>query len=81
MFPISEVHETIYNILRICILYNINFDENIKSHNFNNDFVCGECNIHFDLIRSQLLSHIHWHNVKKEDILSCNEIIIKRLLE
>jgi hypothetical protein len=83
MLATNIVNGTIANVIGICRLYGISewFIKNIKSHNFEHNFICSRCNTHFDLIRSQIVSLIDWDNRKKEDILSCNEMVIKKLLE
>lgn len=74
-------HMTIANLIGLCRLYNIPLlaISNIKSHKFNS-LQCDNCNIHMNDIRKYLNNYMDF-NSQREEILSCNEIVIKNLLE
>lgn len=80
----NKINGTINNIVGICRNYNISefYIKNIKSHNFDNNFICINCNTNLDEIRSQIKNIIEFNKIMFEkEILSCNEMVIKKLLE
>ena len=72
---------TIDVLIRYCEMYGFSESsiQNIKSHSFNQMFICDNCNVNTDFIRAYITSVIK-NNVYNE-ILSCDEVAIKKILE
>lgn len=69
----------ISNIIGICRLYGIK-ESYIDSHNFGSDLKCVNCNNDLNYFRDEISDCMRL-NITDKQFLTCNEIIIKRLLE
>lgn len=75
----SKIDGRINNIIGICRNYGISEHciKNIKTHNFDEDLVCVRCSENL----SYIIKIMEYKTRDLNEILSCDETMIKRLLE